>query len=231
MNQCQPEQKSGVSHSATTTMTTEDIWASSPSSFASSFAINPSLPLLRLPLTSKDISALKLPEHLEELSNLSLTPRDLDEFTLRSLEEPESKPVTTAPSPSPEILTPASAIARLETLTEYLRCVDKVLVTTSDLLSQLSGMVPPCPSLPQPTRKRLSSSIVDSVPLNPLFMHSPEYATKEAYFSHHGCAGTTDQLAPERLVLSLKRLAKNPSIPSHQATPGSMDTTAKKLSF
>ncbi|AYP28876.1 MAG: hypothetical protein [Circoviridae sp.] len=230
MNPCLPEQESGVSPLATMTTTTEDIWGSPLSSFASSFAINPNLPPQLPPRICKGISALKLPEHCGVLSSLCSTPSDSDEFILKSPVGPENKLETTAPSPNPEILTPASAIARLEILTEFLRSVDKVLETTSDLLSQLSVTEPPLPLLLQPTRKRLSSSIVGSAPSNPLFTHSPEYATKEEYFNRHGCSGTTDQLAPERLVLCLKRSGNSPSIQSPQGTHG-LTATADKRSW
>ena len=38
-----------------------------------------------------------------------------------------------------------------------------------------------------------------------MFAASPVYATKEGYFQHCGCSGSTDPLAPERLALRLKR--------------------------
>jgi len=76
----------------------------------------------------------------------------------------------------------------------------------------------------KPTLTRLSSSTRDSLPTNNSFSASPVYATKQDYFQASGCSGSTDELAPERLVLSLKRQALKQSTQNPPATFGSMDT-------
>ncbi len=156
--------------------------------------------------TSRDISACSLQGLFEDSSSPSLAAHpDSVASISRSLAEPRMSAVPTVPKKNPAILKLDSAISNLERLRTSLIDADKELVTTSHLLLQLSHQEEILPTSPGITPRPLLNIIEDSPPSNPLFTQSPVYESKEDYFEHHGFSGTTDPLAPERLMLSLKR--------------------------
>ena len=98
-----------------------------------------------------------------------------------------------------------SAIQSLVHLRTCLNSVDKARGMTSTALLKLLPTEPTSEPLRKISPTPLSSSIVDSLPSNPLFTHAPEYESQEEYLNHHGCSGSTDPLAPERAMLSTKQ--------------------------
>jgi len=206
--------------------TLEDRWDSNGKPSAHTSAISLSLLLPQELNTYKDMSASPPPVLCEESNKFSSPLPFSQEFTWKSPEAPKLNAVRTRLKTRLEHQTLALVSSSLVDLKTSLTNADKELETISTLLLSFSEPEEHCKQSPRNMAKRMSSSIVDSSPSNPLFTQAPEFATKEEYFSHHGCSGSTDPLEPERLWLSLKRPVLKRSTANPEGMTGGMDTVA-----
>jgi len=215
---------SGVSPTSTIPMATGNIWQQNGENTVLTSAINQSSAATPEELISKAMSAF-LPRGRCEVSKTPCsTPPPSRVSTSNPPRAPKKKPLPIAVRKTRSMTLLDSALLTLGTLKTSLndeaRELETTLATVPLYLEQADRLL----KSQRVTPSRLSSSTKDSLPTNNSFSASPVYATKEDYFHASGCSGSTDELAPERLVLSLKRQALKQSTQNHPATFGLMDT-------
>jgi len=215
---------SGVSPTLTTQMQTENIWQPNGENIALTSAISQNSAATPEDLISKAMSAF-LPRGRCEVSKTPCsTPPPSPVSTLNPPKAPKKKPLPIAVRKTRSMTLLDSALQTLATLKTSLNDEARELETTLGLVPLYLEQADRLLKSQRVTPTRLSSSTRDSLPTNNSFSASPVYATKEDYFRASGCSGSTDPLAPERLVLSLKRQAQKQSIPNPPVTSGLMDT-------
>jgi hypothetical protein len=217
------ESESGVSPITTTQTQIENIWRTNGENIALTSAINQSVPVQRTALTSRDTFASPPLVRSEELRIPSLTPPPSPGSTLNPPKAPKKKPVTIARKQTRSMTLLDSALQTLGTLKLSLQDEVKELEMILQDVHQSCDQAEASLKSQRPTLTRLSSSTRDSLPINNLFAASPVYATKEGYFQHCGCSGSTDPLAPERLALRLKRQETKQFTQNPLETNGGMD--------
>jgi hypothetical protein len=217
------ESESGALPTMTTQRQIENIWAPNGENIALTSAINQSEPVPPTGPISKDTSVLRPPEPSEVSRTPSSTPPPSPGRTLKQPKAPKKKPVITAVRKTRSMTLLDSALQTLGTLKLSLQDEVKELEMTLQTVHQSCEQAEASLKSQRPTLTRLSSTTKDSLPTNNLFAASPVYATKEGYFQHCGCSGSTDPLAPERLALRLKRQETKQFTQNPLETNGGMD--------
>ena len=170
------------------------------------------------------VTSVSLPlEPLEVLKTPSSTPPPSPPLTLKLPKAPKKKPETIVRKQTRSMTLLDSALQTLGTLKLSLQDEVKELEMILQDVHQSCDQAEASLKSQRPTLTRLSSTTRDSLPTNNLFAASPVYATKEGYFQHCGCSGSTDPLAPERLALRLKRQETKQYTQNPLETNGGMD--------
>ncbi len=217
------ESENGASQSTTGPMPTSNIWAPNGVNMPLTSAINQSLPLGREEGTFR-VTSVSLPlEPLEVSRTPSSTPPPSPLRTLKVPKAPKKKPEIIARKQTRSMTLLDSALQTLGTLKLSLQDEVKELETILQTVHQSCDQAEASLKSQRPILTRLSSSTRDSLPTNNLFAASRVYATKEGYFQHCGCSGSTDPLAPERLALRLKRQETKQFTQNPLETNGGMD--------
>ncbi|AXH76504.1 MAG: hypothetical protein [Circoviridae sp.] len=220
----QKDVESGASPTTTTQMMIENIWRPNGENIALSSAINQSAVPTLDDDTFRATYASPRPVPFGASSCACSTPLPSPGRILKTPAAPKKKPVIIAKKKTRSMTLLDSATQTLATLKLSLQDEVKELEMILQDVLPSSEMGGPLPTSRYTTPTLLSSTTRDSLPTNNLFAQSPVYATKEAYFQHCGCSGSTDPLAPERLALRLKRQETRQSTLNHQETNGGMDT-------
>jgi hypothetical protein len=204
-------------------MLTSNIWAPNGVNMPLTCAINQSLPREREEGTFR-VTSVSLPlEPLEVSRTPSSTPPPSPPRTLKQPKAPKKKPEIIARKQTRSMTLLDSALRTLGTLKLSLQDEVKELETILQDVHQSCDQAEASLKSQRPILTRLSSTTRDSLPINNSFAASPVYATKEGYFQHCGCSGSTDPLAPERLALRLKRQETKQSTQNPLETNGGMD--------
>lgn len=205
--------------------TSSDASLESVSSCASSLSSPPP----HVPHICRDTCVLPRQEPLVVLGKPSLERQNFGESIWSHLEEPKTNAKLTVAKMNHVTRTLDSVIASLESLNLYLNGEAREQETTSMPLRPSSPVAAQCMSSPRITPIRLFDTIEALQPCNPRFMHAPVYESPEVRSQILTSGGSGDPLAPERLMLRLKRSQTSPIISSPPVTSGSMDIKEKTL--
>jgi len=215
--------ESGVSLNTIGPLPISSIWAPNGENTALTSAINQRSPQTLSGPTSRVTSAFSPPVPLEASRTPCSTPPRSPPRTRIAPKAQKNKPATIARKQTRSMTLLDSALQTLGTLKLSLQDEVKELEMILQDVHQSCETAEASLMSQRPTLTRLSSTSKDLPPTNNLFAASPVYATKEGYFQHCGCSGSTDPLAPERLALRLKRQELKQSTPNQAATNGGMD--------
>lgn len=220
----QKDIESGASPTTTTQTMIESIWRPNGENIALSSAISQSAaPTLDEPTFRATFASPPLVRSGGSSCACS-TPLPSPGRILKTPAAPRKKPAPIARKMTRSMTLLDSATRTLATLKLSLQDEVKELEMILQDVQPSSEMGGPLPTSRYTTPTHLSSTTRDSWPTNNSFAQSPVFATKEAYFHHSGCSGSTDPLAPERLALRLKRQEIRQSTLNHLETNGGMDT-------